>query len=285
MTNKQLYNKVKDISKNPEDLLRFAEISDRNYTVVNDPEFLREISERDFHHQVDNLHDYRILAGREAVTRDSPNLIGLDTALERASKIHDLILIKQFIDQGARNWYMGLLGAASGGHVDLINYYLSAGEKFTLFQYNLIMVHAAMSGSIEIIAMMLGKGANNYDDTLRAVLDANPKNNVKEIVELMLERGAKNVLEALEISLFNHEISLNIITLLIDDISDVEELNKALHIVVTDEQRDIEEKIVIVNYLIQKGANDYDTAIANAMNFQNVKMANYLRSKRNGTSG
>lgn len=122
---------LSNLSDDPESLLRFGETSPYHYQIINSPHLLKKISQRCFNRMVDDLDDYRILAGRFSVTRDSPLIIGIDLSLERASQKHDLILINDFL--GSRktiNLNRGLIGAAKGGHLDLVQFFISKNLVF-----------------------------------------------------------------------------------------------------------------------------------------------------------
>lgn len=211
----------------PEDLLRFGESSPDNLRIISDPYFLRQISERDFSEQLEEfgeevttLDQYRRLAGRYSVTRDSPQFYQTERALQRASQIFDTQLINQFVDQlkeklikKARFWNDGLKGAALGGHVDLAQYFINAGadnlgsalegalseghvemvkfllEKMKDVNYlgtlDLKMGHAMEKGGIEMFKLLLEEGV----DLELALIKAAGHGNV-EMMKLAIEKGA-----------------------------------------------------------------------------------------------
>ena len=83
----------------------------------------------------------------------------------------------------------GLKGACRGGHLEIINMMLSKGAT----NYNWGLEGACLGGHLELVKMMLDLGANNYNKGLdNACLGGNIA-----IVNLMINLGANNIDESL----------------------------------------------------------------------------------------
>lgn len=74
--------------------------------------------------------------------------------------------------------------AAKGGHIELVKLMLEKGAR----EYDWALNGAAAGGNIEIVKLMLGKGAHDYK---RALSNAAAGGHI-DIVKLMLEKGADN---------------------------------------------------------------------------------------------
>lgn len=178
-----------------ENLLRFGEYSDTTYRIINDPYFLQQISNIDFGQIVDTLDAYRQLAATTFITRDSPIFIGLDESLRQASKVHDIILITMFINQGTRNWNYGLLGAAEGDHMDLIDYFSSGGADI-----NYGLRGGAITNNMKLIKYFMSQGANNWNLGLQGAVEGNHI----ELIQYFISLGAKDFDQVIPVAVQNN---------------------------------------------------------------------------------
>ena len=95
---------------------------------------------------------------------------------EKYSKI-----LKLMIDEPT-NYNKIMSSAAEGGHMDIVKLMLEKGAN----NYNLTMQEAAYGGHMDIVNLMLEKGANNYNSAmLNSALGGH-----MDIVKRMLEKGA-----------------------------------------------------------------------------------------------
>ena len=92
-------------------------------------------------------------------------------------------MLKLMIDEPT-NYNKIMETAAYSGHIEIVKLMLEKGAK----NYDCVMTNAAYSGHIDIVKLMLEKGAKNYDDVIRTAAYCGHI----EIVKLMLEKGAKN---------------------------------------------------------------------------------------------
>jgi ankyrin repeat protein len=96
----------------------------------------------------------------------------------------NLEIVKLMIKNGADNWNDGLYGACEGGHFCYNNHcacFTYDNAHSTRFAYD-----NARSTRLEIIKLMIEKGANNWNDGLCSAC----RNENLEIVKLMIEKGA-----------------------------------------------------------------------------------------------
>lgn len=75
--------------------------------------------------------------------------------------------------------------AIEANHVEIINYCMSQGYR----AYDDMMITAARYGRLNIIKMMIEKGAKNFDAAMTWAVTCI---NCMEIIDLMLEKGAKS---------------------------------------------------------------------------------------------
>lgn len=89
----------------------------------------------------------------------------LELAIFAAAINGDKKMITKLISQinsDDEYWFLGLTGAARGGHKELIDYFIGLGAN----NYNHGMAQAAAGGQLNIIDYMISKGANKFDEAL-----------------------------------------------------------------------------------------------------------------------
>ena len=97
-----------------------------------------------------------------------------------------------------------MTNAARGGHLDIVRLMLSRGAN----NYNEAMTRAALRGHLEIVRLMLDQGADAYNE---AMTSAALRGHL-EIVRLMLDQGANNYNEAMTYAyLYRH---INVVELI-----------------------------------------------------------------------
>jgi len=86
------------------------------------------------------------------------------------------------LDHLERNWNKGLSGACKGGNIELVNLMIAKGAN----NWNLGLRSACKGGNAELANLMISKGAKDWDSGL---FDACRGGNI-ELVNLMIEKGA-----------------------------------------------------------------------------------------------
>tara|TARA_R110001599_G_scaffold348704_1_gene576198 strand:- start:112 stop:753 length:642 start_codon:yes stop_codon:yes gene_type:complete len=88
--------------------------------------------------------------------------------------------------------------AAKGGHIDIVQLMLDKGAN----NYNTIMRFASENGHIDIVQLMLDKGADNFNEAMSyAALGGHI-----DIVQLMLDKGANDFKESISSAAGNMDI-------------------------------------------------------------------------------
>ena len=103
-------------------------------------------------------------------------------------------LVLQCLDKGATDYNDGLQVAALGGHMDIVQLMLNKGAHP---DYGLS--GAAMGGHMDIVQLMLSKGAINYNWGLFGAAGGGHM----DIVQLLLSKGAADLGSALYAAEFN----------------------------------------------------------------------------------
>jgi len=121
----------------------------------------------------------------ERISGQSLEPYGLGAALAGRT---ELVLRCIALDEGALN--DALMGAAAGGHKDLVQILLDKGVKPKTG-----LIGAAMGGHLDLVQLMLDKGANPKMGLMGAAMGGH-----LNIVKLMFEYGANEKDEALEVA-------------------------------------------------------------------------------------
>ena len=96
-------------------------------------------------------------------------------------------MIDLLIDHGCTNYNDIMIGAASGGHIELIHKMINLSERSKIFMnYDNAMTVAASKNHYEVINLMLKKGATDYDAAMRMAAYGGHI----EIIKFMLKLGA-----------------------------------------------------------------------------------------------
>ena len=121
--------------------------------------------------------------------------------------------------------------AADGGQIEIVKLMIEKGAN----TYNWAMRIAAWRGHMEIVRLMLNLGANNYNDAMASAAESGHI----EIVRLMLEKSANNYNTAMNYAAYGGHIE-------------------------------------IVRLMLEKGANNYNTAIANAARGDHIEIVRLM---------
>ena len=97
-------------------------------------------------------------------------------------------IVELMLRGGATHCEQAMVAAAKSGHIEIVQLFLALPQQYTKHTYDWIMNKAALGGHKNIVELMLAKGANNYNGGLLSAV----KSENDEIVKLMLEKGANN---------------------------------------------------------------------------------------------
>ena len=125
----------------------------------------------------------------------------LDLIKENFIHINFAIKLKKF-----DNWNLGLYYACKGGHLDIVNLMIEKGAK----HWNYGLQGACEGGHLAIVNLMIDKGANNWNLGLYYACEGGHLN----IINYMIEKGATDWNEGLRGACFGGH--LDIINLMIE---------------------------------------------------------------------
>jgi ankyrin repeat protein len=136
--------------------------------------------------------------------------------------------------------------AAEGGHMEIVKLMIEKGAT----EFNSAMYNAARGGHMEIVKLMIEKGATEFN---WAMGDA-AKGGHMEIVKLMIEKGATDFDSAMRNAARGG--NMEIVKLMIE--------KGATHFITAMRNAAGEGHMEIVKLMIEKGATDFDSAMRNA---------------------
>ncbi len=96
-------------------------------------------------------------------------------------------IVEKIIEKGCKNFNWGLQSACRGGHKEIVLLMIQKGANC----FDIGLREACFNGHIEIVKLMIEKGADNLDAGLNMTCLGGKENKYKEIILLLLEKGAK----------------------------------------------------------------------------------------------
>jgi Ankyrin repeats (3 copies)/Ankyrin repeat len=135
--------------------------------------------------------------------------------------------------------------------------------KDSKYIFDTAMTWAAQGGHMEIVKLMIEKGATGFD---WAMADATKGGNM-EIVKFMIEKGATNFARAMCYAAEGGE--MEIVKLMIE--KGATNFNTGMKTAARGGHMDI------VKFMIEKGATDFNRAMINARKKRNMDIVNYLK--------
>jgi len=91
-------------------------------------------------------------------------------------------IVQLMFDKGATNYNWGLEGAALGGHMDIVQLLLSKGAD-----PDAGLESAAEGGHMDIVQLMLSKGATNLDSALETA-ESNGHTKCAELIRAAMKK-------------------------------------------------------------------------------------------------
>ena len=176
--------------------------------------------------------------------------------------------IEYFISQAEKfkkqyDWSFGMAGAALGGHLDLVHWFVSKGAD----QWNYGMCKAANGGHKSIVDFMISKGANQWNSGLEyAALGGH-----LDLVNLFVSKGADQWNNPMaEAARGGH---LDLVKFFVS--KGANKWNFGLCNAVMGGHRNI------VDFMISNGASDFVCALAHATSTNNRELIDFLTRKIN----
>jgi hypothetical protein len=108
----------------------------------------------------------------------------LNVLLKCASRGNQIETINYLTENGATSWCMGLFGAASGGHIDLMKFYIS---KYKVESWESVLACAAIKGQIDVIKIF-SCYIKNWDDIMYGAA----KGGYQYIIKFCISKGASD---------------------------------------------------------------------------------------------
>lgn len=166
-----------------------------------------------------------------------------------AAKNGQLDLVNLFIEKGATDWDRGLKAAARHGGQKLIDLFIEKGSE----AWVLGLMGAARGDHLDLVERFIDRGARNWNEGMLSATRGGHQN----IVEFLIERSANNWCRGLDVS--SRHGHLHLVKFFIEEIPEqLDAINNAMTVAVLKNHCDI------VNFLISRGANDYNGGLRTA---------------------
>ena len=101
--------------------------------------------------------------------RHKTSFIDLDTILKIVCETGNVQTVQYLIDNGAKDWNAGLIGACLGGHMNLVELMtdkIKLANEHNLGNWNKALFFACKGGDIKITKLMIGEGATEFNNGL-----------------------------------------------------------------------------------------------------------------------
>ena len=187
-----------------------------------------------------------------------------------AVKSDDQETIDYLIELGADDWNSGLFEATINNNSKLIDFFINKGADI-----NYGLRGAAQLGNMELIKFFIDKGANNWVDAV--VYASRGKGPVSE--ELVIFFSKKATEDGLDIdwnlALISTAFSNNLrLAQYFIEVKGANELNNAMDVAIRSKSYNI------IDYLISKGASNWDLYIHHSKTNGDEKLAKFFKSKK-----
>lgn len=113
----------------------------------------------------------------------------MNNGLYGAAQGGHLGLVYFFISKGAENWNHALACAAKGGHRNLVDFFLLKGSGHSyFFTFDAPLEYAAKAGHKDLVDLFISKGATDWDRGLSAA----SLGGHRDLIDLFISKGANN---------------------------------------------------------------------------------------------
>ena len=118
-----------------------------------------------------------------------------DFCMAKSALYGYLDCVNFFISKGADDWNEGMIGASKGGHLSLVEYFMSKKWRLskTVRTMNALMAVAAEGGHLPIVEYFISKGADDWDWGMFGAA----KGGHLSLVEYFISKGANDWNEGL----------------------------------------------------------------------------------------
>ena len=205
--------------------------------------------------------DLRVVTGIVNIVSVTDKLASdYNTSLERAVENGHLDIANILIDAGARDLFLVLSNASAAGYIDIVGKLIKT-NSYTLQEYNTELASAAAGNHLNVVDMLIGVGANDYDNALVAAAQYGNLDIVNRLAD-----GVTNYDKAL-LAAAGHG-HRNVVEMLITN--GIRDYNRALIAAARHGH------LGIVDILITTGARDYDDAMIAAAGNGHLGVVNKL---------
>jgi hypothetical protein len=172
-----------------------------------------------------------------------------------------LDIVKFLVRKGANDWNWGMARAAQGGHLDIVEFFISKGAR----GWNRGMAGAARGGHLDIVKFFISKGANNWDE---GMVEA-ARGGHLDIIDFFIGKGANNWELGMQLAAYGGH--LDIVKFLVskganDWNGGMEEAARGGH-------------LDIVKFFISKGADDWDWGMEAAVEDGHQDIIDFFREQ------
>jgi hypothetical protein len=176
--------------------LEFFRIMSSNYQIKNKLKLITTIAKNgwekllyrttDLNYYVNYVLYYAALGGHidiiQRMIMIENNAENLNISLLGAAEGGHMDIVNFMIEKGANDWNYGLYGAAEGGHINIVNFMIEKGAD----DWNGGLYEAARGGHIDIVNIMIEMGADDWNLGLYGAAEGGHM----DIVNLMIDMGA-----------------------------------------------------------------------------------------------
>ena len=186
----------------------------------------------------------------------------INSYMYRAAKAGYKDLVKYYIFKGANNFYLGMDGAAEGGHMNIIKYLESKNQMDYRYVNMNMLCSASEGGHMNIIKYSESKGADNWNEGMRYAARGGHMN----IIKYFESKGAKEWNGGMRYASEGGHINL----VKYFESKGAKDWNEGMR------SAAIRGHINLVKYFVSKGGNDWAGGISCANLIDNKDIVKYL---------
>jgi hypothetical protein len=245
------------------DIITLMKVNKFFYDIINQKETIFCLSKQFKLKRTQSIKNLLTLYHSKYISINSLDYMSKNKCLLRSCTTGNIKMVKYLLDQykfSRKKLDFCVSRAARKNQKNVVDYFI---ENDLPKDFNRIMANACFGGNTEIVNKMLELGADEYNYCAWAAA----RNNHREIIYHMLSLGADNYLDiACGAARGGNLDLLNIFM----DFSNIENLNIAMFNAVYGGNLDI------VEYLISKGANDFNRGLIASSKIGNLDITNLM---------